>query len=345
MAKENLTGGQIQEIMDSFLYKALEPIVLHTTVFDSQLVYLLTAVIKNKKRRFCALGREETIDCLSQAIVTQDRQKKLDLIKHLKIERSFVHVFIKRFIETYRQPFLDLYYGYMSDPSKRSNYKARMQPYLKEVGCENIQDMFVAISLPVEPLKQFYNYFASVVDQYMKLSYTQAKHLRETNTGNTYDYRDVVQNFMRNVVVAINKYDSSKGALTSYVKYWMLNSLTCNSSEHEYGIAYTIPQTQKKVMSSENRKSVNFSTSMDYLLSGSDEDDGSLHELLSAETEDLGEEHATNSELNMLYLFAKRADPHGLARLYLDIPEVFTPAELQMMENLTLAKTVNNIVQ
>lgn len=340
MTKENLTGGQIQEIMDSFLYKALEPIVLHSNVFDSQLVYLLTAVIKNKKRRFCALDREDTINVLAQAIVTQDRVKKFELIKALKIERSFIHVFIKRFLETYRNNFLSIYYMYLNDPVKRKLYKTRMMPYVTEVGCASIQDMFVCLTQPQEPLKKFYDYFASVVDQYMKLCHTQAKHLRDTNSGNTYDYRDVVQNFMRNVVVALNKYDSSKGALTSYIKYWILNSLTCNSSEHEYGIAYTIPQNQKKVMS-DNKTSVNFSTSMDQILSHGEDEDGSLHELLSAETEDLDEEHAINSELRMLYLFAKRADPHGLARLYLDLPEIFTQAELERMDNLTLLKTVN----
>jgi hypothetical protein len=341
MTKENLTGGQIQEIMDSFLYKALEPIVLHTDVFDSQLCYLLTAVIKNKKRRFCALDRNETIDHLSQAIITTDRVKKLELIKKLKIERSFIHVFVKKFLEEYRKPFLDLYYCYLSDSSKRISYKERMDPYVKEVGSNSIQDMFVSVTLPSVPLKQFYDYFSSIVDQYIKLSHTQAKHLRDTNTGNTYDYRDVVQNFMRNVVVALNKYDSSKGALTSYIKYWMLNSLTCNSSEHEYGIAYTIPQNQKKIMS-DNKTSVNFSTSMDYLLASGEEDgDSTLHEILSAETEDLDEEYAVNSELRMLYLFAKRADPHGLARLYLDLPEVFTNEELKIMENLKSTKSVN----
>lgn len=338
MSKENLTGGQIQEIMDTLLYKALEPIVIHTNVFDSQLIYLLTAVIKNKKRKFCALERSQTIDILAQAIVCPDRIRKFELIKKLKIERSFVHVFIKKFLAEYKDVYMELYFHYMSEPKRRIFYRDRMVPYKALLGADSIQDVFVAITQPSEYLALFYKYFNSVVEQYHKFCYTHAKHLIDTNTGNNYDYKDVVQNFLRNVVVALNKYDSSKGALTSYIKYWILNSLTCASSEHEYGIAYVIPQNHKKTLSGGHSSNVNFSTSMDTLLSQGEDEDGNLHELLTAETEDLSDEHAVDHELRRLYLMAKRADPFGLARLTLEIPEVFTEAELELMERHTLSK-------
>lgn len=337
----NLTGGQIQEVMDTLLYKALEPIIYYTKVFDSQLVYLLTATIKNKKRRLCALDRDQTANILTQAIIEQDPETKLNLIKSLKIERSFIHVFVKRFLEKYRNVFVELYYEYMSLPSKRSMVRARMLPYVKIVGAEGIQDLFLALTQSGEWLSRFYKYFDSIVGQYHKFCYTQAKSHIDTNTSNTYDPKDVVQNFLRNVVVAVNKYDSSKGALTSYIKYWILNSLTCASSEHEYGLAYTIPQGRKKSLVGGNvQHNINFSTSMDALLGsgGSEGEEATLHELLTAETEDINDEHATSSELDKLYLMAKRADPFGIARLTLEIPEVFTREEYELMDKLTLAK-------
>lgn len=338
MSKENLTGGQIQEIMDTLLYNALESIILHTNIFDSQLIYLLTAVIKNKKRKYCALPREATIDILCQAIATDDRRSKFDLIKKLKIERSFIHVFVKRFLNEYRQPYLEIYSRFMSDPKKRAFYLERLAPYKIALGADSIQDVFVCVTQPQEFLNLFYKYFESILEQYRKFCYTHAKHLIDTNTGNNYDFKDVVQNFLKSVVVALNKYDSSKGALTSYIKYWILNSLTCASSEHEYGIAYTIPQNHKKTLGGGNNANVNFSTSMDALLSAGEDEDGNLHELLTAETEDLSEEHARDSELDRIYLMAKKADPFGLARLALEIPEVFTKEEIDLMDRLTLKK-------
>lgn len=337
MLEGNLTGGQIQEVMDRLLYDALAPVIRYTNVFDTQLVYLLATVTKNKKRKVCAVSRPETIDFLCKALATSDPEEKMMYIKKLKIERSFIHVFLKRFVQAYKGPIFSLYYQYMSDTKNRQTYAKRMKPYLASVGCSGRSEIFIAITSCESSLTRFYHYFDRVISQYYKLCYLKAKGLVDTNPNNNYDFHDLVQNLRQRTITALNKYDASNGALTSYIKWWLFNSLTCGSGQHEYGLAYTVPQNVKRKLMQSDGSGVNFSVSMDSLLSESDDNESSnLHNMIAGETPDLDDEIASISELNRMYKFAKNADPHGIARLSLELPEVFSPTELATMRKTTV---------
>lgn len=330
---ENLTGGQIQEVMDNLLYAALEPIIKNTRIFDTQLIYLLSVVVRNKKRKISAISRERLIDMLTKAILEENPEHKLVLIRKLHLERSFISVFITRFIEKYRAPFFSLYVDYMNDSANRASYKQKMQPYVQACGCLNQSDLFLAITKSSYALEKYKNYFSKIVSQFYKLCYIMAKNLLDSNPNN-YDLHDVIQNLNRKVVIALNKYDSNNGALTSYIKWWLYNSVTCGSSEHEYGIAYTIPQGHK------TKNVVNFSISLDAKLSNSDDDDLELSDIVASSTTEISEDVASSDILTRIGLVAKSADPFGIARLTLDIPEVFTEAELRQMQSVT-----NNLKQ
>lgn len=334
----NLTGGQIQEIMDKLLYDALDPIVRYMSVFDTQLIYLLATVTKNKKRKVCALDRPETVNVLCKAIASNDPDQKMAYIKQLKIERSFIHVFLTRLLKTYQVPFMVLYSNYMSDTSKRKTNAAKIEPYLSSTGCRSRSDLYVALNTCSANLTRFYSYFSSVSSQYYRLANQRARVIMETNPNNNYDFKDLVQNLLRKVVIALNKYDATNGALTPYIKWWMFNSVTCGSFEHEYGIAYGIPQNHRRKLMDQNNGNVNFSVSIDAAITNEDGESSDLHAILTAETGELDDDIASQSFADRLYLAAKRADPHGLARLTLDIPEVFTAKELEFMKATTELK-------
>ena len=336
----NLTGGQIEEVMDTLLYNALEPIVRYTTIFDTQLIYLLVTVTKNRKRKVCAIDREKTVPYICMALCSENPEDKLMYIRKLKIERSFIHVFLKRFLEKYKDPFFNLYYKFMSDPKNRITHRRRLSPYMRSVGCDSRSEMYVALSTCETNLNKFYFYFGKVVSQYYQLCYTQAKRLVETNPNNTYDFDDIVQNFKRKVVIGLNKYNSDSGALTSYLKWWVYNGITCGSHEHEYGIAYVVPQNHKKKMSEGNGSSVNFSVSMDSMLN-EDDDNIDMHDVLANESLELDDETSSQDIADRLHRMAKNADPLGIARLVMDIPEVFSSEEYAQMK-AALSKTVNN---
>ena len=159
--------------------------------------------------------------------------------------------------------------------------------------------------------------------------------------GPNFDFEDVYQNFLTAITKAVDKYDCSKGALTSYINYWVLNAQTCSNTDHghEYGIAYTIPPLQRKQMALGDKSNVNFSVSLDKPMATEGGDAVSLKDYLVGDAGvDLKIEH--QQEIDRVRYLAKCADIKGLARLYLDLDEVFSGKELRnMKKNMLLQGT------
>ena len=331
--KTNLTGGQIATIMDTLLYDALGELMLRTDVFDVELAYVLALSTSNKKRKLCsAVERTESITMLVQALMTTDRQAKLDIVSKLGLERQFVFVFLRKFLDRYYDNFMALYRKFLivRDPDEHKHLSRKLDVMTAAVGAENKGALFLTLNQLNTALDHFMSFYNDVIADFLCFCRQQARFYVTTNT-NHFDQDDVRQNFLHAVIRAINKYDSAKGALTSYVKWWILNAQTCNSSEHEYGIAYTIPQTQRKRLAEGSAPhSVNFSVSLDSQSSGEDGEETSLHQKLddSRVLEDSVNASRTAERLSLL---VKKVDPHGLARLTLDLAEVFTPAEQAQM--------------
>lgn len=334
--KSNLTGGQIENVMDTLLHDCLREIVENTGIFDIQLTYLLSLITSNKKRKpHNAASRDRAISLLIKAL-SVSRDQKMQYIMEVKMERNFIYMFLQNVINRYYASYVELYRKYVctSNPVDRERYKVQLDAYVRSVGATSRSKFFVALNNLNDLLPMFTSYFHSVVDDFYRLCTQQAKFYVDTNKGKQYDTKDVRQNFLRNVIVAINKYDSSRGAIVSYVKWWILNAQTCSSSEHEYGIAYTIPQTQrKKLAAGEDVTSINFSVSLDAPSSESDESmDASLHHKVS-DSHHLEDTVDSGRRAEKIGLLIKSIDPMGIARLTMDIPEVFDADERLMMKN------------
>lgn len=330
---KNLTGDQISEIMDTLLYNALEPVVLYTDIFDIQLSHLHSVITRNKKRKLVALDRDDAINVLCQIQLEEDRQEKFKLIRKIGIERSFVHCFIKRVLDKYLEEFNQLYSWFLTNhQGSRKKWARRLDLIQSDLGAHKRSDLYLCFNQSSDYLKMFYAYQQDVAKEYVRLCSTQAKQHIVANPHNHYDFLDVRQGLLQNVIIALNKYDANKGALTSYIKWWMFNAQTCSSSEHEYGIAYTVPQGQKKKLAVEGSNAmVNFSTSLDQIVE--DEDGDSTENLHNRVTNDydLSSEVADMKEAKHIMYLAKHADINGCARLTLDIGEVFSNSEQERM--------------
>ncbi len=315
---KNLTGDNIQSVLDNLLYRALEPFVFRCSIFDTQLVYILSRITQNKKRKLCSLDREQAMSNICKALVTQDLSYKLGCLSSVKIERNLTHRFIHKFL-TEATKYKENYQCYLStkDSKEKKRLEQKLKTFASFIGCDDFHQIPVILGQAEDFLYLYYKYRNSVVGHYVRMAYKFSKSYRESKT-NYLDSKDVVQNFLYAIAKAIDKYDSSKGALTSYVNYWILNAQTCNSSSAEYGIAYTLPHSKKKKIS-EERERVNFSSSLNADLAEHDIPDDSDHV-------------ERNQEQEVLKYLIKKADINGCARLCLDIDEYFTKKELTIMK-------------
>lgn len=332
---DNLTGDQIQDVMDTMLYKALEPIVLYTDLFDNQIAHLLETLTRNKKRKLTLLPREEATDILVKVLIEKDRHKKLKLIRSLGLERSYVHIFIKRFVELNRSKYLKTYFAFTtsSDTTTRERNRMLLNQYVADFGAETRSQVFICLTRSHECLELYYAFVGSIVKEYEKLCFTSAKKHVEVNANNKFDFYDVKQGLMHNVVLALNKYNAEKGALTSHIKWWLFNAQTCNTGEHEYNIAYTVPQAQKKKMATNEDEQLNFSVSLDELIDNDESEGSSLHNLVSSDF-NIEDNIENTKSVEHIMMLSKFADPEGLARLSLDIGEHFTDNEKLKMRDV-----------
>lgn len=326
---KNLTGEQIQQVLDLFLYKALEPIILNTDIFDAQASYILALVSSNRKRKPSSLPRERIIELLCKFLASTSRPDKFRMLREARIEKSFLHVFIGRVMQVCQDSDLKYTRMMMAPVKERRSIKADLDLTAKAIGCSDRQGLYRIVSIGSTYLKKFYECRSLVLDHYLKMSSSQASMYIKAN-GPNFDFYDVRQTILKGVLVAIDKYDSNKGALTSYINWWILNAQTCGATEHEYGIAYTIPQAHRKRIAEKNTGFMNYSVSLDDAVTG-DDSSRTLHSIIGSSM-NVSEDFEQNETDAIIMRLAKIADIRGCARLVLDVGEYFTSDEVALME-------------
>lgn len=332
----NLTGGQIQEALDFLIYQGLEPIIRHSQVFDIQIAHLLGVAATNKKRKISALDRDDFIVRLCNVLTTTDLDRKIDILSKAKIERSFVYSFLVNFLNE-TDGYISLYTQYLtcSEHIERTRLDLKLQAIERTVGFTR-DHLFSTLNICRHYVDLAYTFRNNIVEQYLKHGYKQAHAFCKQKVGN-FDFKDVYQSLMTAITKAIDKYDSSKGALTSYINYWVLNAQTYSNANygHEYGIAYTMPQLQKRNVQGTKASQVNFSVSLDTITSDSDEEGGVDLKHFLVGSEGVDKQIEAEEEASTLLFLIKSADPSGIARLYLDVDEYISKKEkVRMLRNM-----------
>ncbi len=329
---DNLTGGQIQEVLDNLIFNAVGPIIRGSDAFDLQIIHLLSSTSRNRKRKLSSLPRELSIDTMCQFLVTEDRDEKVKLVSAMRLERGFIYNFVVKFLKE-AEGYMVLYKDCMVTKSKSDRVlkRRRLAVIERGVGCTK-DNLFQVITSAKDYLELAYRFRNTVVTNYIRHAFKQAKSFVKVK-GPNFEFKDVYQNFLAAVTRAVDKYDASKGALTSYVNWWLLNAQTTSNSlhGHEYGIAYTIPQLQKKALAEKSRRArhINFGVSLDKMV-GSEEDKKELIQFISGD-QSVEQTMLDAEEIDTIRALIKHADPKGIARLYLDIDEVFSKKEKKRM--------------
>lgn len=326
----NLTGGQIQEILDFLILSSLTPLVLASDVFNVQIAYLVSLTAQNRKRKVSALPRDEFISLMSKALLVEDKQQRVNLIAAAKIERSFLYNFVVNFLK-FSEPYRELYVQYMR--AKRIDklvLDKKLETIERSLSMTRDQ-MFPAINVAQDYLELAYRFRNSIVENYIKKAHKQA-HAFVKMKGNNFDFQDVSQNFLTAITRAIDKYDSSKGAITSYINWWVINAQSSSQEhDHEYGVAFTIPQLQRRKLAQGEKGDINFSVSLDALLKNKDDESFDLASMISNGEPSIEYRRSAEQELWDMRCLIKRTDRNSLARLYLDIDEAFSPRECRQM--------------
>ena len=311
---ENLTGGQIQQIMDKLLYDSVYLLTPHG-VFDDILITILSSLVLDRRRKISSTEYDSGIKILCNLTMRSSEQGFEDL-RQLKLERTVYLKILNNIVEVVESKKYPYYYEKWLDDRTNTVYNRKLLKVERELGIERPYLYYIFQNVKAN-LEEFLNFKSSILQQYINLTHKYAiSHIKHKNKNLNYD--DLFQNIVTAVSKALDKYDSSKGALTSYVKYWIINALNQDNS-HGEGLAYEVSQTQRQKMAKGESNNINFSTSLSVKENQIADD---------STPETIAEQRSCNDRLLRLI---KAADVDGIFRLVNNIDEQLSKKEKTKM--------------
>ena len=311
--ESNLTGGQIQQILDKLLYDSVY-LILPFGIFDETLITILSSSVLDKRRKISSAEYGKGVNLLCNLIL-QNSNDSFDDIRQLKLERTLYLKALTEIVSVVENAnYVELYGRWAISKSAILNKKLLKVERKLSVPRDSLYMIYHNVSAN---LQEFMEFKSSILSQFINLAHkytsTQIKHKNKN-----LNYDDLFQNIVAAISKAIDKYDSGKGALTSYVKYWIINAQNQDNS-HTDGLAYEISYTQRQKMAKHETNEMNFSSSLadsDYRLS-----------------DDVTPEHIVEERdtINRLLRLVKLADINGIFRLVNNIDEFITDDEIAQM--------------
>lgn len=238
---ENLTGGQIEAVLDSLILAPIKLIIKHTTLVERMFAEMLPLVVSNTRRRIGFHDNQQTIDLLFSFLMDRDINRRVKLFAEMRLERTVPFHIITLFeslVKDYDDKVLQF-------PSMTLEER---QPYLsmeKRVGFESDGISFFHLVREVKATAQLAYMFRSMItEKYVRFSYQIAKkQMRKTNLDIDLDqlFKDILIGVMR----GIDKYHSERGPLTGYVQFWMIEAANQGTETHENNTSYHVPTPRR----------------------------------------------------------------------------------------------------
>lgn len=307
---QNYTSFQLLSVLDQLLWKSMWPILRTTDYFDRVLANVIGWSATNPRRKLSSLPKDR-FNTYAMAYLAADTPKiKFRILKKMRIERNVLFYVVGRFLEI------------MQDvPPARPS-----QRIANALAVFDYEGLWFAAREAGYWHQQSIEFKGMIMEKYMRFVMMEAqmfhKQQRDHNPHLNFDIEDLAQNFNLAVNKAIDKCDAQQGTLTSYIKNWIKDAKGNPQLRGEYGIAYTIPASQRRLMAqSTNNKAVNISVSID---------DEELQGLRS--DSNIEEEYERQRTIELVRKLAKRADPTGISRMFLGIGEILRPEELRQLE-------------
>jgi hypothetical protein len=307
---QNYTSFQLLSVLDQLLWKSMWPILRTTDYFDRVLANVIGWSATNPRRKLSSLPKER-FNTYAMAYLAADTPKiKFRILKKMRIERNVLFYVVGRFLEI------------MQDvPPARPS-----QRIANALAVFDYEGLWFAARESSYWHQRSIEFKGMIMEKYMRFVMMEAqmfhKQQRDHNPHLNFDIEDLAQNFSLAVNKAIDKCDAQQGTLTSYIKNWIKDAKGNPQLRGEYGIAYTIPASQRRLMAqSTNNKAVNISVSID---------DEELQGLRSESN--IEEEYERKRTIDLVRMLAKRADPTGISRMFLGIGEILLPEELRQLE-------------
>ncbi len=219
---ENYTSYQYAEVLDTLLYAAVEPLILHTNTCALWIPRILSWYSnQSNSRKISSLDRSDLQSklCLFLLVPVEER---LELLKKMKLERNLISLMIEDFLELTKE-YRDIEEkACMAPMMSRPDLLGKLHHQEDVVGVSNA-DLY-ALYQHIRVWYQYYLEFRSyLIEKFTRYAIMKAKE-NYVKVGHALSLDDIIQHYMLAVGKAIDKCDIDEGPLASYVGQWFLNA-------------------------------------------------------------------------------------------------------------------------
>ncbi|QRE00045.1 hypothetical protein [Burkholderia phage BCSR5] len=297
---DNYTSLQYLQTLDMFLWNALEPIIIECpTFFKVYATKMVGRQIRKASAKFSSDDRGKLPIHLFNLLTSDNPKKMIENAKLHYFNRGILFGAVNLFLAQTQR------YTKLSSPFHKMDMfqrRAEMRAIEQLVGMRPSGNLYGAIEQVKHWSEKAREWHSQIVEKYTRMTIMQAQACYK-DYNHAYPLDDTIQVFMTVMIRAINRCDARQGVLTTFIQNWLKSA----RSEVDDII-----------------RKMNKDQSFEAL----------TEEYGDAITEVLGFTDADKSyELRQaLSKAAKRADPNGIVRVMLGIPEFITYEDRQTLE-------------
>jgi len=319
---QNYTSGQLFEVLDKMLYRAVEPLILHTRYVDRVLSIVLAWYAQNHRRRISHNSKARLAAFVIAFLSETDGKKRVLLYRRMRLERNITFFIVNNWLAIV-EPWKRLHVS----ACRGEVHRQLEQELMLQCCVTNPGKLWGTICTAQYWTTVAADFRDQMAEKYMRMVMLEAQshwaNQRENNPHLSLDLDELAQNFMLSVLKAIDKFDERQGTLTAYILNWLKNAKISQQYRGEYGVAYTIPHSKKTSIARDGDTGTrNLSVGLDDENVQNVADERNIESVLSQ-----------RQELHRVREVAKFSDVQGIGRLLLGIPEVLTDKELQLLRD------------
>ena len=290
----NLSSYQYLAVLDELLYKSVYSLIEGTKFFDTFVAQILGWQTLNPKRKICGVGKASLASHLVTFFLVDSPAKKLVILKKIRFDRSVLLESIRQWLDTIEE------YEKVSESAPSLEILEKLnsinEASLLRTGY-GLHSVFTQVKYWY---KQAVNFKEKILEKYTRLCLNTAQRDYVDLQGKV-KLDDIIQVYLLTALKAIDRCDTEKGVLTTHIQNWLLSAKNVVVS---------------KYISESQETNVNL-VSLDEIDNMASEVPDNNHE-----------------EIDSVRTIAKLYDPEGFGRLALNIEEVLSAKDLQLIRSM-----------
>lgn len=298
----NLSSYQYLAILDSLLLRALYPIVDNTSFVDNFLAKILAWQYLNPRRKASSIPKTDLASYVTFFLIAGQTEHKIRYLQKTKLDRGILAEIVRVWLKVV-EPYEDL----VTSPDELDvsvDYAERETAIELLASLKADHSLYGAYQQTKYWWAQYQSFRNMVLEKYTRMCLSKAQQDYE-ELGRRVPLDDMVQIYLFTAARAIDKCDTDKGVLTTYIKNWLKDAKNKVMTSHMADVAYSLPKNSKTA-------GKNMAAAQSISL---DDVDLDAEELLNEANEE--RQHT----LDEVRLVAKMFDPVGFGRLALGIQE------------------------